>query len=480
MKVNFRIIFLFFCLSSFIQSIQEKGKLTRQISHYNPSQIKKKNLKGKFEPIIETNPLAQSNNAEEEKDWKEIMIEIDKANNPNNLKKIGLGGTFGLVTDFSKEDFFNSDDIETRTEFIGKFKSFNETYDWSCRLWNPKNMNLVLLCTVSDNISKQKDTEFKFEYGFIIYDNYRITLSSKNFYFRLEIYDSILPFLYSEEQIIYLDNEIDSYNIKIKSFSHEIGKILLTQKEEKTSFITFDDCIQSGDEYTCSLTLEKIETVIAGNNIVLTLVQMNEVMGIIGFEFVFGIKVELSKQKKGRNNTEFLLFSKLKEKNDGSIQMNIKESDNKETKTVGKNGILYFKTDYDDSTNNIFNEENLEESFYFQASIMDRNNFTYSITCSFWKPKIGIIGLFCQLRETFKRTSWPYITFDETLIYYKGYNIHILSEAFMLAYQSSYNFPFLYSDQQNIEFEEGKEIYELKFKIFNNLNNYDLLFLADN
>ena len=85
-----------------------------------------------------------------------IHIEITDQTDPIALKTIGQKGTFGLMTNMENlNSIFNPSEIETQTNFKGNFISqSNKTYLWNCRLWDPANMNVAVLCTIDDIISK--------------------------------------------------------------------------------------------------------------------------------------------------------------------------------------------------------------------------------------------------------------------------------------------------------------------------------------
>ena len=84
------------------------------------------------------------------------------------------------------------------------------------------------------------------------------------------------------------------------------------------------------------------------------------------------------------------------------------------------------------------------------------------------------------MNENLKKEN-QLIIINEVNFSYNGYNIIIFPETYVTVYQRNYNIPFLYSEKQNIELNDEKEEYELKFKIYsyNNeiiyLDNYFIL-----
>ena len=132
---------------------------------------------------------------------------------------------------------------------------------------------------------------------------------------------------------------------------------------------------------------------------------------------------------------------------------------------IGKEGFLYFITNYDDTKKNIFNPEDIEEKTNFTTTItVDKEN-KYIVNCRLWKPTNEKIRIFCDLEEMLEVGSHN-LYFDSANIKYNNYTIHIISLTENIeAYQYNISIPFIYSDKQVINVEDEKEVYELKFKI---------------
>ena len=128
-----------------------------------------------------------------------------------------------------------------------------------------------------------------------------------------------------------------------------------------------------------------------------------------------------------------------------------------------------------DNLKHIFNESNITFNSYIKD--LDENN--YAVICTLWEGN-GNIRIFCRLNENLKSENQR-IILKEVNFNYKGYNVIILPETYVTVYQRNYNIPFLYSERQNIELNDEKEFYELKFQIlsYNNeiiyLTNYFIL-----
>ena len=130
----------------------------------------------------------------------------------------------------------------------------------------------------------------------------------------------------------------------------------------------------------------------------------------------------------------------------------------KEQTIIGKNGFLSFTTNYTDEKD-IFDISDIKEKTQFNTTISSYDN----ITCRLWKLKDNTIRLICKLHDTI--CSHCSISLDSSYFYYKKYKIEIISKASKIIVQTNENIPFLYSEKQEINIEEDKKFYELKFKI---------------
>ena len=158
------------------------------------------------------------------------------------------------------------------------------------------------------------------------------------------------------------------------------------------------------------------------------------------------------------------------------IVINIKSKDNLEAIEIGDKGILYYKTDYNDNENNIFNSSDIEEKTTFHPICTElTTGDIYNITCRLWKPIHENLRLFCKFKESLI-DYYQDIKIKDYSFNYGNYQIFIkfLINSTTL-YQSDY-FPFLYSGEQIINIEDEKDSYYLKFKIESYDN--DMLFIG--
>ena len=139
---------------------------------------------------------------------------------------------------------------------------------------------------------------------------------------------------------------------------------------------------------------------------------------------------------------------------------------------VGKKGVISFKASCSDK--NIFEEKDIEEKKKFESTISDVNKQNYKVSCRFWKSDGYELVIFCNLNENIPKGKYT-INLNSTTVIYNNYNITILHNYYYSFTKVDKNVIQLYSDNQNITVEEGKDSYELKFKV-NAYNNEKIYF----
>ena len=153
-----------------------------------------------------------------------------------------------------------------------------------------------------------------------------------------------------------------------------------------------------------------------------------------------------------------------------------KENNNKLSK-IGKNGVLLFMTDYQDSENFLDLEE-IENKIIFNTNISDENENKYNVTCRLWKASNynNTINIICNLNEDLKYQKQN-IKLDDIMLKYKNYSINIISNTYIEVIQVNYNLSFLYSDKQNISIDYLDYKYYTNFTFMIESYNNDILFL---
>ena len=233
-----------------------------------------------------------------------INIKITNQTDLSRLKTIGPEGTFGLITNLESLNFiYDQSDLEPLTIFEGAFmdKERGKKYNWICRLWDPKNMNVVVLCTVDNTIIEASDKYFTLVYGSIEVGEYSIIVScNEEYYFEIDMKPFPIPFIYSEPQEIDLDSEKDSFQLRFKHDSFKGEKLAIVEKSKVESFTDCDRILSSNNGLLCTISRKKIEEVMT-NNTSLSIVCLNGDLGLIFFQFIGDINVKYTQPKEDIN-----------------------------------------------------------------------------------------------------------------------------------------------------------------------------------
>ena len=134
-----------------------------------------------------------------------------------------------------------------------------------------------------------------------------------------------------------------------------------------------------------------------------------------------------------------------------------------------RRAAVYFITNNSEEMK-IFNDYEIEEKMKFDTDLIQikenpfiKKNYSYQVTCQFWKPTDLNMRIFCKSYGTLYDGN---STINSTLFYYNDYKIYIISlmdYPLNIHYNSTF-IPFIYSKKQTINVEEGKDSYEIKFK----------------
>ena len=145
-------------------------------------------------------------------------------------------------------------------------------------------------------------------------------------------------------------------------------------------------------------------------------------------------------------------------------------------KEVGKKGSVGILTEFYDEKN-IFDKTDIEEKTIFNAEILDTNQKNYTIDCRLWKAEGINLVIFCNFDENIPQGEYS-IYLNNTKINYKDNEFTIYSYTDLTLKKVDKNKANLYSDKQVINVEDGKDSYDLKFKI-NSYNQEKLFFMKE-
>ena len=228
----------------------------------------------------------------------EISINIKKEDN-QKIIEIGKKGTLYFKTDYNDNEtnIFNSSDIEEKTIFQTSFTEINSSdiYNITCRLWKSTNKNLRLFCQLKEILSN--------DYHYIIINNSTFNYGKYKIFINFHIENITInqsdyfPFLYSDEQIINIDDEKDSYHLifSIESYNNEMlfigGKFLNTK--------ILDNCKIRKKELICKIKKDDLIEILPknGGNLFLYF-YWPDMQKILQYPNVFNITVNIKNLKK--------------------------------------------------------------------------------------------------------------------------------------------------------------------------------------
>ena len=125
---------------------------------------------------------------------------------------------------------------------------------------------------------------------------------------------------------------------------------------------------------------------------------------------------------------------------------------------VGKKGTIIFYTDFFART-----FQDTSKSTYFEAEITNNNLQSYVIKCGLWSEYD--LKVFCNIDENIPKGEWI-INLDGISFKYKDYIINLkYFSSIKFTKTDDFNIVDLYSDKQTINLDDGKQSYDLKFKI---------------
>ena len=159
----------------------------------------------------------------------------------------------------------------------------------------------------------------------------------------------------------------------------------------------------------------------------------------------------------------FLLIDCLKEKN-RDIKITLNEVIDS---YLGKKGTLIIKSTPDISD---FDFKDTTKSILFQSYIKNDGGVKYQVDCGLWKEEAGNnydLYTFCNVKENIPAKRNYYLDLRGLdKITHKDYTITFVSEGSLVFDKYDIDKLDIYSDKQTINVEEGKNNYEMIFKIY--------------
>ena len=188
-----------------------------------------------------------------------------------SIQYIGIEKYIYLDTDFNDQEsnIFDIEDIEESTLFNATLAQYKKpgynSYNIICWLWKAVNKNLNIICKIKGEWNYLAHTARISGTSKIIYKNYNIKITPLTSYDEFNIYQAspAIPFLYSGEQIINIEENTESYELKFKIGEYNDELLFLSSGE---FYIYLYKCERKENYLICIITKEEIEEELKDTN----------------------------------------------------------------------------------------------------------------------------------------------------------------------------------------------------------------------
>ena len=224
---------------------------------------------------------------------KSTIIEVDLTvkNFIYETNVVGKHGT--LVFNGNYPSDIDLDIIDTKRNSC--FKTIiSDKYNVNCGIWKPENEALYIFCDINENIPKGEYNLSLNNINFIYNEKYSITLKAEN-NFPFTKLNTDINDLYSDKQIINIEENKESYDLKFKIVSYHQEKLLINYN------LVIDNCKKEDNDLICPISKSKLIEILTPNH---DLCQMfvlyldNDNSDLKRFALIPIIKVNYNIQKK--------------------------------------------------------------------------------------------------------------------------------------------------------------------------------------
>ena len=365
-----------------------------------------------------------------------IAINIKYENNREPII-IGKKGTFYFITDFNDNEtnIFDSSDIEEKTSFQTYIKesSYYPYFDSTCRLWKPTHENLRLFCQIYKNLHINRITTISLNNYTFIYGNNIISINFlENWFYVNEL--ELFPFIYSDEQIINIEDEIDYYHLKFNIESYNDSQILYLGGKFLNRKI-LNNYKVTGKELICEIKKDDLIEILPMNG---------------GNLYLYSFSPENTDyyMQKHINVLNIKVYIKNLKKTDIYVEIN-KILD----KTLQNNNFVSFETNVT-NISDLITEEGLCK--------LNENNYTCYLKKEWDKPLLLLCKGFNEGNYSLNQLINKEITFDNINVKY-NFKIQpiISSEEFEISNKCGANIDFIYPTILDFTLKNEYKIYLL-------------------
>ena len=215
---------------------------------------------------------------------KEITLSIKEINNKNEIKIGRNGGAFALVTDYNDNGnklFKDNDNIT----FIGTFQGINAEYELNCKLWTPNDDYVRIICNMENELTNLTQMLILNSTSFT-YNNYTIFVEQDQELLYKQ-YKEIIPFLYSDEQMIKMNDNTSSYELIFKYEVFENNQLYIYGSNN--NYALLDNCQKNGNKINCIIAKEKLEEILTSQDERFKIGTFNDYIGVISLDHILDI-----------------------------------------------------------------------------------------------------------------------------------------------------------------------------------------------
>jgi len=155
---------------------------------------------------------------------------------------------------------FDTSDYESVIFDIG-LKKYNKDIivNMKCHIWKPKEDNYLALCDIEKEPQIEPFSSYEID-SIFSFKNKQIKFYSES---TITSHCANVPLIYSDKQIIDLNDEKDIYYFKFKTGAvQDTNLIALASKPYESNFFPFDNCEVKERDMTCTLSERKLESLL--------------------------------------------------------------------------------------------------------------------------------------------------------------------------------------------------------------------------
>ena len=202
---------------------------------------------------------------------------------------VGDKGVLIFKTNFNDSSKFDLSTIETDSLFTTiVIDLMGDDHKVPCKLWIRSDSKFNLFCNMNGQNFEKGENYIEIKGYSFDHNNMKVQIAFSKTEFKIEQLDYSIPYLYSERQIININDE-PSYELKFKKEVYNNEPLYIYGSNN--NYANLDSCEVSNQELICTLTKEKIEEFLVQNNEQFNIGAMHEKIGILSFDNVLDITI---------------------------------------------------------------------------------------------------------------------------------------------------------------------------------------------